>query len=168
MRQSKDRVAKRSRNHLHRKTITAQEIRIVNSKGQLIGRFGPTGDKGPSLSFWDNRGNLRMSLYLHNGQSSIEILDDKEKVRLSVGVAKNGEPAIFLLDRNEQDLIVVDGGPGIDLYDGKGNIRASLSLIRDGDLSPRLALIARDGTTIPVRKSEGSSEVILAFYDGKG
>jgi hypothetical protein len=108
-----------------------------------------------------------MSLYLHDGQSSIEILDDKEKVRLSVGVTKNGDPSIFLLDRNEQDLVVIDSGPGIDLYDGK-DIRATLALIRDGDSSSRLALIARDGKSIPVRKSEGSCEVILAFYDANG
>ena len=86
----------------NRKVVSAEEFRLVNKRGKCKAKLCLNGDGGPSLAFLDDRGKLRVSIYLHSDQVGIELLSKKEKVRASLGVASNGQPSLQLLDGDEQ------------------------------------------------------------------
>ncbi len=55
-------------------------------------------------------------------------------------------------------------GPGLDLYDKAGNLRASLSLMGK-ELIPNLAIIDRNGKRHKVIPKDYKSDAAFAFYD---
>lgn len=152
-----------------KKTIVqAEEFRLVDKRGKCRGRLGMNDDGEPCFLLFDERGKLRISLYLYDGQVGIEVLDRNEKVRASLGVSDNGQPSLELLDGSERTHACLEmgteDGPGLDLYDKAGNLRASLSLMGKEPI-PNLAVIDRNGKRRKVLPKDYKSDAALAFYD---
>ncbi len=85
-----------------RKVISAEEFRLVNERGRCKAKLCLNSADGPSLIFLDDRGKLRLSIYLHRDQVAIEFLNNKEKVRASLGLGSSGQPSLQLLDSAER------------------------------------------------------------------
>ena len=144
-----------------RKIISAEEFRLINKQGKCKAKLCFNGEGGPSLMFLDDRGKLRVSIYLHGDRVGIELLNKKEKVRASLGLAQNGQPALQLLDNAERVHACLEmgteGDPGLDLYDKAGNLRASFSLMGKEEI-PNLAVIDRNGKRHKVLPKDHKSD----------
>jgi len=57
-----------------------------------------------------------------------------------------------------------EDGPGLDLYDKSRNLRASLSLMGEEEIST-LAVIDRNGKCRKVLPRDAGSDAALAFFD---
>ena len=82
-------------------------------------------------------------------------------------MASNGQPSLQLLD-NAQRIhacleMGTEDGPGLDLYDKAGNLRASLSLMGKETI-PNLAVIDRNGKRHKVLPKDHKSDPALAFF----
>ena len=156
------------RRHLIHKKISAEEFRLVSKRGRCKAKLCLSGAGGPSLMFLDDRGKLRVSIYLHGDQVGIEFLNKKEKVRACLGLGPGGEPSLQLLDSAERVHACLEmcneDDPGLDLYDKRGNLRASLSLMGKEEI-PNLAVIDRNGKRRKVIPKGHESDAALAFYD---
>ena len=153
--------------------IAAEEFRLVDKNGNVRAVLELSEVGQPRLLFFDKDDKLRISFYVEDEEPGVELLDKNENTRASLGLGDNGQPSLLLLDKEEKVHVSLemgeDGGPGLDLYDPAGELRASLALFGDDD-SSNLVLIDKDGKRRKTTKSgEGTDEQpLLVLYDKDG
>ena len=90
---------------------------------------------------------------------------------LKPAAAQTGQPSLVLHNKKEQDRLVLElgdkAGPGMDLYDKKGELRASFSLYNE-DTLPKLALIDKDGRRRIMTGAAKDELPLLVLYDKEG
>lgn len=121
---------------MSRKVITAEEIRIVDSKGTLRAQVGA----------------------FENGAALVRLFDTSKQVRANFGLGNNGLPHMALLHSDGTPAVFIgvlpDKTTEVALFDGAGTVRARLMVTVDGDLTqmdfsgdnkqPRILLSAQD------------------------
>jgi hypothetical protein len=103
--------------------IRAKTFELVDSTGNIRGKFG-TNDKGvPTLVLWDSTGKTRASLDTNDkSEAMLALFDSNGKRRASLDVFKD-EPYIALCDsagKVRGELDAINGEPGLRLYDSDG------------------------------------------------
>lgn len=106
------------------KTVTAQEVIVVDAKGKP--QAGLTVEKdGATLMLLDEKGTPRATLGVDRAGATLVLLDEKGMHR-----------AVLDVDRD---------GPRLGLFDAKGTPRAGLDVLKD---KPGLVLVDEKGETI--------------------
>lgn len=96
----------------------------------------------PQLSLYDDQGNEMISLEVANGAGPTIWVGTKDKGRISMGLSKEGEPAVVLWSANNEPRLgidFVDGAPTMRFMDSANVVRARWKLRPDG--SPDFSLL---------------------------
>lgn len=144
-------------------SVITGSIALQNAAGEIVGLFAPGNDGMPQLSFFDANKKVRLSIGLqkdggpgNDGTPQLSLFDANKKARLGIGLRP-------------------DGGPSISLSDPDNVVRAVLSLNEHQDPS----LVLSDSATLPhaifsVTDSSGTASLTgtkggiwLSAFDGK-
>lgn len=153
--------------------IAAEEFRLVDKNGSVRAVLGLNDEDEPRLLFLDDNEKFRLSIYLEDGQPSIDLADNNEHVRATLGLDDDSQPSLLLLDEKEKvhaSLTMVEGeGPGLDLWDENEVLRASLNLLKMDDM-PSLDLVDRKGHRRKASRIGNNGEVQprLVLFDKNG
>ena len=112
-------------------TIAAQEVLLIDAKGnaRAVLRLNETGD--PGLSLYDHRGKLRTALQVSDEMGlGFQLFDTSGAVRISLIINADQIPALRLLDSRSRPraLFGVDpeGEPALDFYSQEGKLLREL------------------------------------------
>lgn len=104
-----------------------------------------------------------------SGDARLVFLDDKEHLRLAIGLLSGGRPGITMFDQNNKQklslAILPDGdAPGLVLFDDQGNPSINLSVIKDS--GPQLAMGSADKGRITMGLSKDGEPSVLLCSKG--
>ena len=116
---------------LPQRTMTAQEIILVDAKGDMRGTLGVNKDGDAGLSLFDHQGKLRTALEISDTEGlAFKLFDVTGAVRLSLIINPDRIPALRLFDsqRRPRVLLGVDpeGEAALDFYSGEGKLLREL------------------------------------------
>jgi hypothetical protein len=113
------------------RTVTAQEVLLVDAKGnaRAVLRLNEIGD--PGLSLYDHRGKLRTALQISDNEGlGFQLFDSSGELRISLIINADQIPALRLFDsrRRPRALFGVDpeGEPALDFYSQDGKLLREL------------------------------------------
>jgi hypothetical protein len=113
------------------RSMAAQEIILVDAKGQRRGALILNKDGDPSLSLYDHQGTLRSALDLSNADGlGFKLFDASGALRISLMINTDQIPAIRLFDSHHRPrtLLGVDpeGEAALDFYSEEGKLLREL------------------------------------------
>ena len=113
------------------RTITAQEIVLVDAKGDLRGTLGVNKDGDAGLSLFDHKGKLRTALEINDTEGlALKLLDPTGAVRLSLIVSGDRIPALRLFDSQHRPRVLLgvdpEGEAALDFYSEEGKLLREL------------------------------------------
>ena len=154
-----------------RKVISAQEFRLVDSKGKTRGVFGIR-NGSPHLDMFDAKGTPRAFLFLtKHGSPMLGMSDAKGTLRAALALGQHGSPDLGMDDAKGTPraalALTKHGSPMLGMDDAKGNPRAFLLLGQHG--SPDLEMYDAKGTlrAFLFLHSNGRPTLQMDSADGK-
>ena len=110
-------------------------VGFVDESGKVTAYFSLAPD-GPIIAFHDNKNRMRLSIGLDDeGNPGIHFADDRKKPKMGIVVTKNGNPNIMLFDHENTVRLLMnvrDKSSRIGFMDGTKNIDLLLSSRPDG------------------------------------
>ncbi len=154
-----------------RKVISAQEFRLVDSKGKTRGVFDiRNGIVG--LDILDAKGTIRAGLALgQHGIVGLEMYDAKGNLRAGLALGQHGSPGLEMFDAKGTSramfLLTKHGSPDLEMDDAKGTPRAKFFLTKHR--SPMLGMFDAKGTprAFLFLHSNGRPTLEMDSADGK-
>jgi hypothetical protein len=112
-------------------TIAAQDILLVDAKGNTRGALRLNKDGDPGLSLYDHQGKPRAALQISNDEGlGFELFDATGTLRISLSISADQIPALRLFDsqRHPRALLGVDpeGEPALDFYSREAKLLREL------------------------------------------
>lgn len=116
---------------LPQRTLAAQEIRLVDAKGNMRGMLGVNKDGDPRISLFDSHGKLRTALEISDAQGlAFDLLDPTGTVRLSLIINIDRIPALRLFDSQHRPRVLLgvdpEGEAALDFYSEEGKLLREL------------------------------------------
>jgi hypothetical protein len=113
------------------RTMVAQEILLVDAKGNRRGALSLNKNGDPALSFYDHQGKLRTALQISDDEGlGFKLFDTNGALRLSLIINADQIPALRLFDsqRHPRALLGVDpqGEAALDFYSQEGKLLREL------------------------------------------
>jgi len=103
------------------KEITAQAFNLVDEHGKFRGGLTFSRDGCPTVGFVDESGNAAAYFSLASDGPIIAFHDNKNRIRLSLGLDSEGNPGLFFADDRKKPKMGIavnnNGDPCIVLYD---------------------------------------------------
>jgi len=150
-----------------RKEVRAKAFLLEGERGEVRARLAMT-EYGPMFFLYDDHGDFRAVLGVNkDNEPGLRLLDDQGRTRAGLAVRKEGPVLVFFdgqSNKGRVTLKVDEQGPTLQLGDENGFIRAALAAPRDG---PRLFLHDENGNN-RARIAVRSSGTELALWDEKG
>ena len=135
-------------------TITAHQLLLTDSAGDLRARLTAIDGKFPSLTLYDGRGQAMISLKGGGPQPGITLGDSSGKTRIMLGGIS---PNLSFYDDAGDTTVSLDGdalGPRLLLFDEAGKMRVHL-----GGPEPSLDLMDRSGYETDIGVSAAPNRV---------
>ena len=116
---------------LPQRTMTAQEIVLVDAKGDMRGTLGVNKDGNAGLSLFDHHGKLRTALEISDTEGlAFKLFDPTGAVRLSLIVNNDRVPALRLFDSQQRPRVLLgvdpEGEAALDFYSEEGKLLREL------------------------------------------
>ena len=112
------------------KIIAAQEILLVDAKGNIHGALRFNKDGEPGFALYDHNGKLRSDLEISDDGWGIKFFDPSGAVRISMTVSAEGIPALRLFDAQAHPRTLLgvdpDGESALDFYTEQGRLLREL------------------------------------------
>ena len=121
-----------------------------------------------SFTLCDENGRERAKLSIVNGDPLLWFADAKGRLKMTVGLARGGDPQIILADEKGVGRVGLDlseDGPSVFLRDSKGDIRLGLDFDEKHGLSV-LTFCGDDGSTLLQMRVDTQDQFSdLSFFD---
>ena len=151
-------------------TREAERVLIRDKAGRVRMDMGTWKDGSPRLLFAGASGTPRLEIRVGADETpSVELLDEKMKVRLSMDVGKLG-PTLSVRDKDANPRVMMklakDGSPGLSLHDVSGRFRLVVGL--EGNGTSRLTFSDSNENVRMVVGINKDGEPALGLTDTKG
>ena len=111
-------------------------IFFKNPSNQVIAYFGVARSQ-PMIGFHDDKNRIRLSMALgKNGNPQLFFSDDKKKPRMGIAVGEKGDTGIIIYDDENaprMSMLVQDKSPRIAFIEGKKNLNMLISTEKNGN-----------------------------------
>jgi hypothetical protein len=116
---------------LSQRIMTAQQIILVDAKGDTRGTLGVNKDGDAGLSLFDHQGKLRIALEMSDTEGpAFKLLDPTGTVRLSLIINNDRIPALRLFDSQHRPRVLLgvdpEGEAALDFYSEEGKLLREL------------------------------------------
>lgn len=116
---------------LAQRKMTAQEIVLVDAKGDMRGTLGVNKQGDAGLSLFDHQGKLRTALEISDTEGlAFKLFDPTGAVRLSLIINTDRIPALRLFDSRHRPRVLLgvdpEGEAALDFYSEEGRLLREL------------------------------------------
>jgi hypothetical protein len=113
------------------RTIAAQEIQLVDPKGNTRGTLNVNKDGDAGFSFYDHQGKLRTALEISDADGlGFKLFDATGALRLSLIINPDEIPALRLYDSQHRPRVLLgvdpEGEAALDFYSQEGKLLREL------------------------------------------
>jgi hypothetical protein len=113
------------------RTMTAQEIVLVDAKGEMRGTLEVNKEGDAGLSLFDHQGKLRTKLEISDTEGlAFKLFDPMGVVRLSLIINRDRIPALRLFDSQHRPRVLLgvdpEGEAALDFYSEEGKLLREL------------------------------------------
>jgi hypothetical protein len=116
---------------LRQRTVAAQEIVLIDAKGQVRGTLGVNQNGDAGLSFYDHHGKRRTALEISDAEGLwFKLFDTTGALRLALTINSDQIPALRLFDSQRHPRVLLgvdpDGEAALDFYSQEGKLLREL------------------------------------------
>ena len=116
---------------LAQRTTAAQEIVLVDGRGQMRGTLGVNKNGDAGFAFYDHQGKLRSALEISDAEGlGFKLFDTTGALRLSLIINTDQIPALRLFDSQHRPRVLLgvdpDGEAALDFYSQEGKLLREL------------------------------------------
>lgn len=161
------------------RVIEAQAFILRDAKGRLRGSFALDDQDQPTLALYDEEEQPRLGLKVEDdGSASVDLLDEAGESGVGLRQTGEGRGLEVLAAGTTRLFIGLDGdAPTVDLYDGRGELRARLALNEDethlvlldeAGTERVVLLVGETGETAEVSARGGQNEMMAGLMVSEG
>jgi hypothetical protein len=112
------------------RTIAAQQILLVDAKGDTRGALSLNKDGDAGLSLYDHHGKTRIALQISSDESGVKVFDPAGVLRISLTLNVDQIPTLRLFDAQHRPRALLgvdpDGEAALDFYSEEGKLLREL------------------------------------------